>query len=215
MTDGLRVVIADDSLLLAEGLELILTDAGHRVVARTSDGPATVAAVLEHRPDIAILDVRMPPSNTDEGMRSAAAIRAVWPQAPLMILSQYVVGAYASELIGAGFGYLLKDRVSQIDEFLDALNQVAAGGTVIDQEVVKQLLTRPARNPVDALTPREGEVLALIAQGKTNAAIARELVVTEGAVEKHTQRIFGKLALEPDADSHRRVAAVLTWLQQR
>lgn len=133
----MRVVIADDSLLLAEGLELILAEAGHQVLERVADGPAAVAAVLEHRPDAAILDVRMPPSHTDEGMRAAVANRQVWPNAPLMILSQYVVGAYASELVGAGFGYLLKDRVSQIDEFLAALVQVAAGRPVIDQQVVR------------------------------------------------------------------------------
>lgn len=209
-------MLADDSLLLREGLQLILADAGHQVVAGVGDGPGAVAAVLDHRPDLAILDVRMPPSHTDEGMRAAAEIRTAWPDARLLVLSQYVEASYADELLaaGGGFGYLLKDRVSLIDEFLEACDRVAAGGTVLDPQVVAQLFARRRHSPVDDLTPREREVLGLMAEGRTNASIARALVVTEGAVEKHTQRIFAKLGIGPDEDQHRRVTAVLAWLRQ-
>lgn len=211
----LRLVLADDSVLLREGLELILGDAGHEIIARAGDGPAAISAVLEHRPDLAILDVRMPPSGTDEGMRAAATIRREWPEAPLLILSQYVERAYVRELVGPGFGYLLKDRVSDIPVFLETLATVAGGGTAIDPTVVAQLLAGPRPSRVDALTPRETEVLSLMAQGLGNAAIARRLVLTEGGVEKHTQRIFAKLDLDPGSSQHRRVSAVLAFLERR
>lgn len=214
MSRPLRIVLADDSVLLREGLELILADAGHEVVARAGDGPGAVEAVLAQRPDLAILDVRMPPSGTDEGMRAAAAIRAQWPGAPLLILSQYVEGAYVADLLGPGFGYLLKDRVADIPAFLETIETVCSGGTVIDPSVVERLLARPRASPVDALTPREREVLSLMAQGLGNAAIARRLVLSEGGVEKHTQRIFAKLALDPGSRQHRRVTAVLAYLEQ-
>ncbi len=214
MADRLRIVLADDSVLLREGLELILGDAGHDIVARAADGPGAVESVLATRPDLAILDVRMPPSGADEGMRAAAAIRAQWPDARLLILSQYVERAYVRELLGAGFGYLLKDRVGDIPAFLDAVATVAAGGTVVDPSVVQRLLTQPRTSPVADLTPRETEVLGLMAQGLGNAAIARSLVLTEGGVEKHTQRIFAKLRLDPGSEQHRRVTAVLAYLDQ-
>lgn len=214
----LRVVVADDSMLLREGLTLLLADAGHEVVAAVVDGPSFVRAMAQHRPDLGITDVRMPPSHTDEGMRAAVQVRAADPQAKVLVLSQYVVLAYADELLAdgrGGVGYLLKDRVSRMDQFLGAVEQVAAGGTSLDPEVVTQLFgrRRAVADPVDGLTPREQEVLGLMAQGFTNAGIARELVVTEGAVEKHSQRIFAKLGLG-ETDQHRRVQAVLAWLRR-
>ena len=213
----MRVVIADDSVLLREGIQLLLTDAGHEVLAAVGDGPSFVEAALRERPDLAIVDVRMPPSHTDEGMRAAVALREGWPQAPIMVLSQYVEQSYADELLATGdggVGYLLKDRVADIDDFLDALERVAGGGTVLDPQVVAQLMARGRnRDPLQSLTPRERDVLALMAQGHSNAAIASDLVVTTGAVEKHSQRIFAKLALAPDKAQHRRVLAVLTFLR--
>lgn len=214
MTQSLRIVLADDSILLREGLEMILTDAGHLVVGRAGDGPSTIDLVATTSPDLAIIDVRMPPSHTDEGMRAAAAIRDARPDQPVLILSQYVERSYARELIGPGFGYLLKDRVSEIGRFLEAVDQIADGGTVIDPTVVAQLLAHPHRSPVDRLTPRETEVLGLMAEGLGNAAIARRLVLTEGAIEKHTQRIFAKLDLDPDSPQNRRVVAVLAFLDR-
>ncbi|WP_409484860.1 response regulator [Arsenicicoccus dermatophilus] len=213
----MHLVIGDDSVLLREGLQLLLADDGHEVVAAVGDGPAWVAAMLEHRPDLGIVDVRMPPSHTAEGLRAAVELRTRWPEAPVLVLSQYVERSYAQELLSSGtggVGYLLKDRVSDIDGFLDTLEQVRAGETVVDPQVVRQLLARPPRpGPVESLTPREREVLGLMAEGCTNAAIAGRLVVTEGAVEKHTQRIFAKLGLHGDEGRHRRVSAVLTFLQ--
>ncbi len=213
----MRVVIADDSVLLREGLELLLTDAGHEVVAAVGDGPDFVAAVLDHRPDCAIVDVRMPPSNTDEGLRAAVEVRAAWPGARIVVLSQYVEMSYADDLLATGadgIGYLLKDRVADVAEFLVRLDDVAAGGSVLDPQVVAQLLNRPrADDPVTTLTPREREVLGLMAEGRTNASIADRMVISEGAIEKHTQRIFAKLGLGPDASQHRRVTAVLTYLR--
>ncbi len=213
----MRVVIADDSVLLREGLELLLTDAGHQVVGSAGDGPGFVAAVLAERPDCAIVDVRMPPSNTDEGLRAAVEVRGRWPGARIVVLSQYVEVSYADDLLetGAeGIGYLLKDRVADVDEFLQRLDDVAAGGSVLDPQVVAQLLNRQrAGDPVAGLTPREREVLGLMAEGRTNASIAGQLVITEGAVEKHTQRIFAKLGLTADAGRHRRVTAVLAYLR--
>jgi DNA-binding NarL/FixJ family response regulator len=211
----MRIVVADDSLLLREGLQLLLAEAGHEVVASVGDGPSYVAAALAHRPEVSVVDVRMPPSHTDEGLRAAVDVRAAWPGARIMVLSQYVEVSYADDLLAAGeggVGYLLKDRVSDLDEFLTALVTVAEGGTVLDPLVVQQLMTR-RRDPLEGLTPREREVLALMASGRSNAAIAEALVVTLGAVEKHTQRIFAKLGLLPDEAAHRRVLAVVRYLR--
>ncbi|MCG7323422.1 response regulator transcription factor [Arsenicicoccus bolidensis] len=213
----MRVVIGDDSVLLREGLQLLLADDGHEVVAAVGDGPSWVAAMHEHRPDLGIVDVRMPPTHTDEGLRAAVEVRRSWPGAAVLVLSQYVERSYADDLLASGtggVGYLLKDRVSDIDCFLGALDQVRAGSTVIDPQVVRQLMARPGGpGPLAQLTPREREVLGLMAEGCTNAVVAARLVVTEGAVEKHTQRIFAKLGLGPDDGQHRRVAAVLTFLR--
>jgi DNA-binding NarL/FixJ family response regulator len=212
----MRVVVADDSLLLREGLQLLLAEAGHDVVASVADGPSFVTAMLEHRPDIGIVDVRMPPSNTDEGLRAAVEVRRAWPGVRLMVLSQYVEVSYADELLATGdggVGYLLKDRVSDLDDFLRAVSTVAAGGTALDPLVVRQLMGRN-RDPLVDLTPREREVLSLMAEGRSNAAIAEALSVSLAGVEKHTQRIFAKLGLLPDDDAaHRRVAAVLRFLR--
>jgi len=212
----MKVVIADDSFLLREGLQLLLADAGHEVVASVADGPSYVAAMLEQRPDLGIVDVRMPPSHTDEGLRAAVEVRRAWPEARLVVLSQYVEVSYADELLATGdggVGYLLKDRVSDLDDFLGAVQAVAVGGTALDPLVVRQLMGRH-RDPLADLTPREREVLALMAEGRSNAAIAEALSVTLGGVEKHTQRIFAKLGLAPDDDTaHRRVTAVLTYLR--
>ncbi len=212
----MRVVVADDSLLLREGLQLLLAEAGHDVVGSVGDGPSFVTAMLEHRPDIGIVDVRMPPSNTDEGLRAAVDVRRSWPEARLMVLSQYVEVSYADDLLATGdggVGYLLKDRVSDLDDFLGALATVAAGGTALDPLVVRQLMGRN-RDPLVDLTPREREVLSLMAEGRSNAAIAEALSISLAGVEKHTQRIFAKLGLMPDDDgAHRRVAAVLRFLR--
>ena len=272
----MRIVIADDSVLLREGLALILHDEGHEIVASVADGGALVDAALEHRPDLIVSDIRMPPSHTDEGLRAAHRLRAEWPDAPILLLSQYVVVEYATELVRAGsggIGYLLKDRVSAIDSFLASCAQVAGGGVVLDADVVSQVM-RPATaarphtgisgaDPADppraesaddlpsaprpaapatgeagpgqsgggadavpaphgatdrgvgSLTPRERDVLELMARGHTNAAIARELVISVGAVEKNVQRVFAKLGLHDDSDVHRRVTAVVTLLSGR
>jgi DNA-binding NarL/FixJ family response regulator len=216
----MRVVIADDAVLLREGLIRLLTERGHQVLAAVGDGDALVEAVVAHRPDVSIVDVRMPPSHTDEGLRAAVEARRLVPRTPILVLSQYVEVSYADDLLataggaGGGIGYLLKDRVAAIDEFLDALARVAAGGTVLDPEVVGQLLVRRRRDdPLRELTPREREVLALMAEGRSNTAIARTLVVSDGAVEKHVRNIFTKLRLPPDTEQHRRVLAVLTYLR--
>jgi DNA-binding NarL/FixJ family response regulator len=212
-----RIVIADDAVLLREGLIRLLTEHGHDVVAAVGDGPALVEAAAAHRPDICVVDVRMPPSHTDEGLRAAVSVRAAWPGAPVLVLSQYVEVSYAQDLLAdraGAVGYLLKDRVADIADFLEALDRVAAGGTVLDPEVVAQLLVqRRAQDPLAALTAREREVLALMAEGRSNTAIARLLVVSEGAVEKHVRNIFTKLNLPPDDEQHRRVLAVLTYLR--
>jgi DNA-binding NarL/FixJ family response regulator len=214
---GLRIVIADDAVLLREGLVRLLTEAGHEVLAAVGDGPALVSAVAALAPDVSIVDVRMPPSHTDEGLRAAVQARALRPGAPVLVLSQYVEVSYADDLLadGAGaVGYLLKDRVADIADFLDTLRRVAGGATVLDPEVVAQLLIRRrGRDPLASLTPREREVLALMAEGRSNAAIARHLVVSEGAVEKHVTSVFSKLGLPPDEEQHRRVLAVLTYLR--
>ena len=216
----MRVLIADDAVLLREGLVRLLTEQGHEVVAAVGDGEALVEAVVAHRPDVSIVDVRMPPTHTDEGLRAAVRARELVPRTPILVLSQYVEVSYADDLLstagggGGGIGYLLKERVAAIDEFLDALARVAAGGTVLDPEVVGQLLVRRRRDdPLGELTPREREVLALMAEGRSNAAIAKSLVVTDGAVEKHVRNIFTKLHLPPDTDHHRRVMAVLAHLR--
>jgi DNA-binding NarL/FixJ family response regulator len=213
----MRVVIADDAVLLREGLVRLVEENGHAVVAAVGDGPSLVAAITEHEPDVSIVDVRMPPSHTDEGLRAAVAARSRVPGSPILVLSQYVEVSYADDLLadrGGAVGYLLKDRVSQVAEFLDALQRVAGGATVLDPEVVAQLLVRRRRDdPLRNLTPREREVLSLMAEGLSNTAIARKMVVTEGAVEKHVRNIFTKLDLPPDDEQHRRVLAVLAYLQ--
>ena len=212
----MRIVLADDSTLLREGVQLILTDAGHQVVAGVGDARTLVEAALRERPDLVITDVRMPPTGSDDGLRAAVEIRQAWPDARIVVLSQYVVQAYADQLLAsgaAGVGYLLKDRIGDIDEFLATIDQVAGGGTVLDPDVVSQLMVR-AKDPVQSLTPREREVLELMAQGLSNGSIAGRLFVTGGAVEKHTQRIFAKLGLSPDDSAgHRRVLAVLAYLR--
>jgi DNA-binding NarL/FixJ family response regulator len=213
----MRVVIADDAVLLREGLIRLIEENGHTVLAAVGDGPALVAAIADHKPDVSIVDVRMPPSHTDEGLRAAVEARAQVPGTPILVLSQYVEVSYADDLLAdraGGVGYLLKDRVSEIAEFLDALDRVAGGGTVLDPEVVGQLLVRRRRDdPLRNLTPREREVLALMAEGRSNTAIARKIVVTEGAVEKHVRNIFTNLDLPPDDEQHRRVLAVLAYLR--
>lgn len=214
----MRVVIGEDNTLLREGLVLLLTSAGHEVVAVAASGPEVLPALLAHRPDAAVLDVRMPPSFRDEGLRAALAAREEIPGLPVLVLSQYVEETYASELLGGGaggVGYLLKDRVGRVDEFLSALERVAAGGTALDPEVVTELLNRRRDDPLDALTPREREVLQLMAQGRDNATIAQLLVVSDRAVSKHIGNIFAKLGLPPSDSGHRRVLAVLAYLNAR
>jgi DNA-binding NarL/FixJ family response regulator len=212
-----RVVIAEDSVLLREGLVRLLADAGVHTVATVGDGGRLVEAVIEHRPDLAVVDVRMPPTFTDEGLRAALAVRERVPGTPILVLSQYVEERYAADLIGGGaegVGYLLKERVADVAEFVAAVKQIADGGTIIDPEVIAQLIGRRRKNdPMDRLTPRERDVLAAMAEGLTNGAIARKLVVTEGAVEKHISSIFGKLDRPPTEHGHRRVLAVLTFLR--
>jgi len=212
-----RVVIADDAVLLREGLIRLLAETGHEVVAAVGDGPSLVSAVAAHKPDVSIVDVRMPPSHTDEGLRAAVEARATVPGTPVLVLSQYVEVSYADDLLAdgrGGIGYLLKDRVSEVADFLDGLARVAAGGTVLDPEVVAQLFARRRRgDPLRTLTAREREVLGLMAEGRSNTAIAKHLVVTEGAVEKHVRNIFTKLDLPPDDEQHRRVLAVLAYLK--
>ena len=211
----MRVVVADDSVLLREGIVRLVTEAGHEVVAAVGDGPSLVTAITEHRPDVSIVDVRMPPSHTDEGLRAAIEARRNVPGTPILVLSQYVELSYADDLLAdrvGAVGYLLKDRVADVDEFLDGLVRVAGGGTVLDPEVVSQLFVS-RKDPIRTLTPRERDVLRLMAEGRTNTAIARALVVTEGAVEKHISNIFGKLALAPSDSDHRRVMAVLSYLR--
>lgn len=213
----MRIVIAEDAVLLREGLVRLLSEHGHEVVETVADGPSLVEAIALHRPDVSIVDVRMPPSHTDEGLRAAVEARGRVPGTPVLVLSQYVEVSYADDLLAdrvGAVGYLLKDRVADIAEFLDALTRVASGGTVLDPEVVSQLLVRRRRDdPLRELTPREREVLALMAEGRSNTSIARGLVVTEGAVEKHVRNIFTKLQLPPDDEQHRRVLAVLAYLR--
>jgi DNA-binding NarL/FixJ family response regulator len=210
----MRVVIAEDSVLLREGLSSLLAEAGHEVAAAAGDGETFLRAVAEHRPDVVVVDVRMPPTFTDEGLRAALVVRSSWPEVGVLVLSQYVEERYATELLSdrpQGVGYLLKDRVAELGEFLDALERVVASGSTLDPEVVAQLLAR-SRHPLASLTPRERDVLGLMAEGRSNAAIAAALVVGEGAVEKHINSIFGKLGLPPADRDHRRVRAVLRYL---
>ncbi|GAA2345533.1 response regulator transcription factor [Dactylosporangium salmoneum] len=212
----MRIVIAEDLLLLRDGLVRLLTDTGHTVAAAVGSAPELLAAVAAERPDLSIVDVRLPPGFRDEGLRAALEIRAADPGARVLILSQYVERAYATDLLAdgrGGVGYLLKDRVTALDDFLDAIERVAAGGTAMDPEVIRQLFTRNDRNAgVSALTPREREVLGLMAQGLSNSAICAALVLAPVSVEKHITNIFAKLALAPSDDAHRRVRAVLAYL---
>ena len=210
----MRVVIAEDLVLLREGLASLLADSGHEVVAGVGDGDALLAALEEHDPDLAIVDVRMPPTQTDEGVRAAVEARRRRPDAAILILSQYVEERYASDLLSSGargIGYLLKDRVADVQDFVAAAARVAAGGTVIDPEVVAQLIGRIPR-PLNALTPRETEVLSLMAQGHSNSAIVEQLEISQSAVEKHVRKVFTKLGLPETDQHHRRVLAVLTYL---
>ncbi|HEY9367945.1 MULTISPECIES: response regulator [Streptomyces] len=213
----MRIVVADDAVLLREGLVRLLTEDGHHVVAAVGDGPALVEAVLAHRPDASVVDVRMPPTHTDEGLRAAISARAQLPGTPVLVLSQYVEVSYAAELLADGsgaVGYLLKDRVARVEEFLDALDRVAGGATVLDPQVVSQLLAGQRRqDPLQALTARERQLLALMAEGHSNTAIARQLALSNSAVEKHIGNVFAKLGLPPDDAQHRRVLAVLAYLR--
>ncbi|MDT7784429.1 MAG: hypothetical protein QOF58_2848 [Pseudonocardiales bacterium] len=211
----MRVVIAEDSVLLREGVQRLLADEGIETVAAVENGDGLLDAVTEHKPDLCVVDVRMPPTFTDEGLRAAIECRRRYPGLPVLVLSQYVEERYAVELLAggaSGVGYLLKERVADVKEFVDAVRRVADGGTSIDHEVITQLMVRSKKSPVDKLTPREREVLGLMAQGLSNTAIAGTLVVSDGAVEKHVGNIFAKLGLEPSNSEHRRVRAVLAYL---
>jgi DNA-binding NarL/FixJ family response regulator len=213
----MRAVIAEDAVLLREGLARLLEEGGFQVVDSVDNGEALLRAVQQHQPDVCVVDVRMPPTFSDEGVKAALVIRRQWPDVALLMLSQYVEERYAVDLIAGdsrGIGYLLKDRVADVHEFLEALRRVAAGGAALDPEVVTQLLVRSGRqDPLEQLSPREREVLSLMAEGRTNGSIAAHMVVTEGAVEKHVTNIFNKLGLPPADQAHRRVLAVLRFLE--
>jgi DNA-binding NarL/FixJ family response regulator len=213
----MRVVLADDSVLLREGIARLLEDSGFDVVGRAGDAEDLLRKVRAHKPDVAIVDIKMPPTHTDEGLRAARTIRAECPSTAVLVLSQYVEEDYAMDLLSGsaeGVGYVLKDRVADIDRFLDAIRRVAEGGSALDPEVVSRMLgRRRAVDPLDELTAREREVLTLMAEGRSNRAIAGELVITERAVEKHVTSIFTKLNLPSSAEDHRRVLAVLTYLR--
>ncbi len=213
----MRVVLAEDSVLLREGIARILEEAGIEVVGQAGDAEDLLRKVRAHKPDVAITDIRMPPSHTDEGLRAAHEIRGELPEIGVLVLSQYVEEGYALDLLAdnaAGMGYLLKDRVGDVDAFLDAVRRVSEGGSALDPEVVSQLMGRKRRDdPLDELTAREREVLGLMAEGRSNRAIAEALVVTERAVEKHVTSIFSKLDLVNTPEDHRRVLAVLAYLR--
>jgi DNA-binding NarL/FixJ family response regulator len=213
----MRVVLADDSVLLREGVARLLEDAGMDVVGQAGDAEDLLRKVSAHKPDVAVIDVRMPPTHTDEGLRAAATIRDAHPGTSVLVLSAYIDEGPALELLSdsaEGLGYLLKDRVGDVDAFVDAVRRVADGGSALDPEVVSRLLGRRRRSdPLEGVTPREREVLGLMAEGRSNHAIAEALVVTERAVEKHVTSIFGKLGLPPTQDDHRRVLAVLAYLR--
>ena len=213
----MRVVIAEDLALLRDGLTRLLRDNGFDVVAAVSDGDALYHAVSRERPEIAIVDIRLPPTFRDEGVRAAIELRDRVPETAILVVSQYVEATYATELLAdgrGGIGYLLKDRIMDVDDFVDAVRRVAEGGTALDPEVVSQLFSSQKSGPLEALTPREREVLGLMAEGRSNAAIAQELVLTVGAVEKHIANILMKLRLPPSETDHRRVLAVLAYLRE-
>lgn len=213
---SLRLIVAEDAVLLREGLIGLLERVGHEVVAAVGDADALVGAVRADRPDVIVTDVRMPPSLSDDGLRSAVILREEYPGLPVLVLSQYVERSYALRLLdsggGAGVGYLLKERVSAVTDFMAAIERVAGGGTIVDPEVISQLL-RLRQNPLERLSPREREVLALIAEGRSNAGIAAHLFISEAAVNKHIGNIFSKLDLPVDTEGHRRVLAVLAFLR--
>ena len=217
MAAALRVVIGEDDVLLREGMARLLSDAGFDVVAQAGDADDFLRRTLAHRPDVAVVDVQMPPRHEDDGLRAAMQLRATAPETGVLVLSQFYEESYALDLIGdraEGVGYLLKERVGDVDTFVDALRRVAAGGSALDPEIVGRMLgRRRAGGPLDELTPRERDVLAAMAEGKSNAGIAEQLVVTEAAVEKHIGRIFGKLGLGPTTTEHRRVLAVLMYVR--
>jgi len=212
----MRVVVADDSVLLREGVVRLLEENGFDVVGQAGDAEDLIRKVRAHKPDVAVVDIRMPPTNTDDGLRAALEIRAELPDTGVLVLSQYVEEGYALDLVGesaGGVGYLLKDRVADVDRFVDSVKRVADGGSALDPEVVSQLVGRARRDdPLEDLTPREREVLELMAEGRSNNAIAEHMIVTERAVEKHVTSIFGKLGLAPAPEDHRRVLAVLAVL---
>ncbi len=215
---GMRVVVADDSVLLREGLVRLLTEVDCDVVAAVHDAPSLVTAVQQHHPDVAVVDIRMPPTMTDDGLRAAVQLRAGNPALGVLLLSAYIELTYADALLSdgrGGVGYLLKDRVTSLDRLAEALKTISAGGTVLDPEVVAQLLVARRSDPLAALTPREREVMALMAEGRSNSAIASALVVSGGAVEKHVSNIFSKIALPDVGADNRRVLAVLAWLKTR
>jgi DNA-binding NarL/FixJ family response regulator len=213
----MRVVVADDSVLLREGVVRLLTENGFEVVGQAGDADDLIRKVRAHKPDVAVVDIRMPPTNTDDGLRAALEIRAELPDTGVLVLSQYVEEGYALDLVSesaGGVGYLLKDRVADVDRFIDSVRRVADGGSALDPEVVSQLVGRARRDdPLEELTPREREVLELMAEGRSNNAIAEKMTVTERAVEKHVTSIFGKLGLPPAPEDHRRVLAVLAFLR--
>jgi DNA-binding NarL/FixJ family response regulator len=214
----MRVGVADDSVLLREGLVRLLTEVDCEVVAAVDDAPSFLAAVAEHRPDVAVVDVRMPPAMTDDGLRAAVAARAAQPDLGVLMLSAYIELSYADVLLSDGrgrVGYLLKDRVTSLEVLVESLRTIVAGGTVLDPEVVAQLLVARRADPLDALSPREKDVLGLMAEGRSNAAIASQLVVSAGAVEKHVSNIFAKINLPELGSDNRRVLAVLAWLRSR
>jgi DNA-binding NarL/FixJ family response regulator len=211
----MRVVIAEDAAVLREGLARLLTDRGHEIRAAVADAEALRTAVAEHAPDVVIADIRMPPTHTDEGLRAAVAIRRDFPATGVLLFSQYIETRYVARLLesgAGGVGYLLKDRVGNVADFVSALERVAAGGTALDPEVISQLLRKPDPG-LASLTPREREVLGLMAEGRSNSGIAGKLVLSEGAVEKHIASVFGKLSLEPEAANNRRVLAVLRYFR--